>query len=110
MLHVRFEDRRGALVVTPLAGRLDASVAPEFRDAARASVTGRRLVVVSLAHVRSADASGLAALVSILRVMPPGGELRIANASPRVRALLAATRLDELFPADEDLSSSPDAP
>jgi anti-sigma B factor antagonist len=100
MLHVRFQERRGALVVTPLAARLDATVAPEFRDAVCASAAGRRLVVLSLAHVRSADASGLAALVAIQRAMPPGGELRIVDAGPRVRALLAATRLDELFPAD----------
>jgi anti-anti-sigma factor len=100
MLHVRFEERRGALVVTPLAVRLDASVAPEFRDAVRPSAAGRRLVVISLAHVRSADASGLAALVSIHKALAPGGELRVADAGPRVRALLAETRLDELFPAD----------
>jgi anti-anti-sigma factor len=102
MLHVRFEERRGALVVTPLAPRLDAAVAPEFRDAVCPSAAGRRLVVVSLAHVRSADASGLAALVAIQQAMAPGGELRIANAAPRVRALLSATRLDELFPSDPE--------
>jgi anti-anti-sigma factor len=96
MLHVRFEERRGALVVTPLAGRLDADVAPEFRDAVCASAAGRPLVVVSLEHVRSMDASGLAAL----KAMPPGGELRLARVSPRVQALLAVTHLDELFPAD----------
>jgi anti-anti-sigma factor len=100
MLHVRFEERRGALVVTPLAVRLDATVAPEFRDAVCASAAGRRLVVISLSHVRSADASGLAALVAIQKALAPGGELRIAGAGPRVRALLAATRLDELFPAE----------
>jgi anti-anti-sigma factor len=109
MLHVRFEERRGALVITLLAARLDAAVAPDFRDAACPMAAGRRLVVVSLAHVRSADASGLAALVAIQRVMAPGGELRIAHASPRVQALLAATRLDELFPA-ADAEPAADTP
>lgn len=108
MLHVRFEERRGALIVTPLAARLDAAVAPEFRDAVCPTAAGRRLVVVSLAHVRSADASGLAALVAVHRTMAPGGELRIANAAPRVQALLAATRLDEVFPADPEPAA--DAP
>lgn len=105
MLHVRFEERRGALVVTPLAARLDASVAPELRDAVRPSAAGRRLMVISLAHVRSADASGLAALVSIQQAMAPGGELRIADAGPRIQALLAETRLDELFPPDADAAA-----
>jgi anti-sigma B factor antagonist len=107
MLHVRFEERRGALVVTPLAARLDAAVAPDFRDAVCPSAAGRRLVVVSLARVRSADASGLAALVAIHRCMAPGGELRIANAGPRVRALLEATRLDELFPPALEPAADP---
>ncbi len=107
MLHVRFEERRGALVVTPLAGRLDAEVAPEFRDQVCALAAGRRFVVVSLAHVSSADASGLAALVSVLKAMAPGGELRLAHASPRVRALLAATRLDEVFPSDASTAALP---
>jgi anti-anti-sigma regulatory factor len=38
--------------------------------------------------------------------MAPGGELRIAHASPRVRALLASTRLDEVFPSFDDASSA----
>jgi anti-anti-sigma factor len=97
MLRVRFEEWRGALVATPLTGRLDAEAAPELRDIVSASAAGRRLLVVSLAHVRAVDPSGLAALVAIWRAMGPGGELRIAHAAPRVRALLEETRLDELF-------------
>ncbi len=104
MVQGRFEERRGALVVTPLVARLDAAVAAEFRDTVCAHAAGRRLVVVSFALVRSADASGLAALVSILKAMAPGGELRVARAGPRVRALLSSTRLDELFPADAEAS------
>ncbi len=52
------------------------------------------------------DASGLAALVSVLQRLAPGGELRIAHADPRIRALLASTRLDELFPSFEDATSA----
>jgi anti-anti-sigma regulatory factor len=52
------------------------------------------------------DASGLAALVAVLQRLGPGGELRIAHAHPRVRALLAATRLDELFPSFDDAASA----
>lgn len=104
MLHVRFEETRGALVVTPLARTLDAEIAPELRDVVGAMVGGRTLVVVSLAHVRSVDASALAALVSILQRMPPGGELRLVEAAPPVRALLSRTHLDEVLPTFEDSS------
>jgi anti-sigma B factor antagonist len=106
MLHVRFAETNGALIVTPLVPRLDAAAAQDFRATVGAAAAGRRLVVVSLSHVRSVDASGLAALVSVLQRMAPGGELRIAHAGPRVRALLASTRLDELFPAFEDATAA----
>jgi len=106
MLHVRFAETNGALTVTPLLRRLDAETAPDFRETVGAAASGRRLVVVSLSHVRAVDASGLAALVSVLQRMAPGGELRIAQADPRIRALLASTRLDELFPSFEDATSA----
>jgi anti-anti-sigma factor len=101
MLSVRFEETGDALVVTPLARRLDAAAAPELVALAGGWVRGRRLVVVSLAHVESADASGLAALVSLLQRMPPGGTLRLAHANARIRSLLQATYLDELLPAED---------
>jgi anti-sigma B factor antagonist len=106
MLHVRFEETRGALVVTPLARTLDARVATELRDTVGPPASRHVLVVISLAHVRSIDASALAALVSILKRMPPRGELRLVHAAPRVRALLALTRLDEVFPTFEDTSAA----
>lgn len=106
MLQVRFEEARGALVVTPLVDRLDAEAAPALRDAVCPMVAGRRLVVVSLSHVRGADASGLAALVAILQRMPPGGELRLAAVDARIAALLSVTRLDEVFPAFQDASAA----
>lgn len=108
MLHVRFDETDGALVVTPLVRRIDAEVAPALRDAVEPMLAAeRRLVVLSLAHVRSVDASGLAALVAILRLIPPGGELRLAHVAPSVRALLALTRLDEVFPTYEGASAQP---
>lgn len=106
MLHVRFAETNGALIVTPLVTHLDAGTALDFRTTVGAAVAGRRLVVVSLSHVRSLDASGLAALVSVLQRLGPGGELRIAHAGPRVRALLASTHLDELFPSFDDATSA----
>jgi hypothetical protein len=40
--------------------------------------------------------------VAALKRMAPGGELRLAGASPPVRALLAATHLDVVFPVFDD--------
>lgn len=106
MFHVRFEEARGALVVTPLVRRLDAEVAPELRAAVVEAAHGRPLVVLSLRHVRDVDASGLAALVSILKSLAPGGELRLAHVPPRAAALLALTHLDEVLPTYGDASDA----
>jgi anti-sigma B factor antagonist len=102
MLHLRFEQRDGTLIVTPLALRLDAESALELRARVAEQARGRRRVVVSLEHVTSIDGSALAALVSILKAMDPMGELRLAHVAPPIRALLVRTHLDELFPPFDD--------
>ncbi|HEX9242921.1 MAG TPA: STAS domain-containing protein [Anaeromyxobacter sp.] len=109
MLHVRFEQLGDALVVTPLARRLDAAAAAAFVAAVREQVRHRPRVVVSLAHVVAVDASGLAALVAVHQLMPPGSELRLAHAPAAARALLEATSLDHLFPAFDDAAAALDA-
>ena len=106
MLHVRFEQSGAALVVTPLAARLDASVAGSFVSAVEDHVRTRALVVISLVHVATLDASGLAALVRVHQAMPPGSELRLAHVPPTVHALLEATSLDHLFPAFQDAAAA----
>ncbi|HEX9306830.1 MAG TPA: STAS domain-containing protein [Anaeromyxobacter sp.] len=97
MLQVRFEQSELTLIVTPITPRLDAAVALEFRDALLGPARERSAVVVDLVHVAWIDASGLAALVSVMKAMRPGTELRLARATPAVRALLARTGLDEVL-------------
>lgn len=106
MVHASSDIQGDALVVTPTTRRLDASAAVGFADALRALVRDRPLVIVSLAHVEAMDASGLAALLAVLQAMPPGGRLRLASPRPPVRALLAATSLDELLPAFDDVPAA----
>jgi anti-sigma B factor antagonist len=106
MLPARFEETRGALVVTPLVRRLDADAAPALREVVGERARGRAVVVLSLAHVRAVDASGLAAIVSVLKRMAPGGELRIARPCGPLRALLARTHLDLVFPLFDDEASA----
>ena len=104
MLRARFEEARGALMVTLLVRRLDAEAAVELRRLVAGRARGRALLVVSLAHVDHVDCSGLAGLVSLLKQMAPGGELRLASAPPSVRQLLVATHLDQVFPTFDDAS------
>jgi anti-sigma B factor antagonist len=105
MLNATFEEKGGVLLVTPLVD-LDAEAAPAFRDVVGERARGRDRVVLSLAHVAIVDCSGLAGLVSVLKRMAPGGELRLAEASRSVRALLAATQLDAVFPVYEDAEAA----
>jgi anti-anti-sigma factor len=106
MLQARFEEDAGALVVTPLVRDLDAEVAPELRRLLADRAGGRACVVLSLVHVRRIDCSALAVLVAVLKRMPPGSELRVVGATGSVRALIAATHLDELFPLFDDRAAA----
>jgi anti-anti-sigma factor len=105
MLDARFEDAACALLVTSLRD-LTADAAPELCRALGERARGRSLVVVSLHEAARVDCSGLAALVSVLKKMPPGGELRLAGANEEVRALLAATHLDLIFPLFKDAAAA----
>ena len=89
---------RDALVFTPDVRRLDAMVAGEFRQSAVAAVGTHTRMVVVLTDVKSMDSSGLGALVSLLKALPPGGKLLLVGAQPAVRSLLTVTRLDKVFP------------
>ena len=106
MLDARFEETRGALLVTPLASWLDAEAAVELREIVGERARDRAVVVLSLSHVAAMDCSGLAGLVSVLKRMAPGGELRIVGATAAMRALLAANHLDEVFPLFEDIRAA----
>ncbi|HEX9399082.1 MAG TPA: STAS domain-containing protein [Anaeromyxobacter sp.] len=97
MLEVSFEESEFALIVTPLAARLDAAIALELREALVGPARERGALVVDLVHVAAIDASGLAALVSVMKAMRPGGELWLARVTPPVRAVLARTGLDQVL-------------
>jgi anti-anti-sigma factor len=96
----------GALVVKPDVRCLDAEAAARLRQIVEPLARGRSLLVLSLAGVESIDPSGLAVLVWILKRMSPGGELRLESPSASVRALLAATHLDELFRLADDSTTA----
>lgn len=98
-MDVEFKQANGVLVVTPRINRLDAQAAAAFRGAVGERLQGARLVVVSLAHITFIDSSGLAALISVLKRVPAGGQLRLAQPNSAVRSLLALTRLEKVLPS-----------
>lgn len=105
-MDIQFEEMQGALVVTPRIKRLDALVAVEFRTAVIPRVEKARLVVLSCADIAFMDSSGLAALISVLKRLPAGGQLRLAAPSSSVRSLLALTRMDKVLPIHDSVAEA----
>ncbi|MFO0756874.1 MAG: STAS domain-containing protein [Byssovorax sp.] len=94
------------LVMTPILERLDAVSAGELREIVKPRLHRRILVVMDLSHVQSIDSTGLGVLVSLLKALPRGGQLRLVHVTRSVRSLLSLTRLDRIFRIFEDV---PDA-
>ncbi len=102
----RVEERGGALLVTPEGARLDAAAATAFRAEVGDRAQGRAVVVLDLSAVTFVDSSGLAALISVLKRLAPGGALRLAAPGEAVRSLLKITRLEKIFPAFPDVEKA----
>lgn len=86
------------IVVTPRGRRLDAHVAPEFRDSlARLIASGRRQIIINLEHVQFIDSSGLGVFVTAYRLMGDVGTLKVCGLTDSVRAMFELTRLDHVI-------------
>lgn len=104
MLEVQRE--RGVTVVAPTAPRLDAAVAPAFRqEVVRLVEGGDTRLVLDLDRLSFLDSSGLGAMVSILKALGQRGTLVVCNVKGPVLALFQLTRMDKVFaivPTRED--------
>lgn len=95
---VDVEEVGNALVITPRFHRLDAAVAPAFRDLLEPRLRERRLVVFALGNIQVMDSSGLGSLVSLLKLLPAGGVVRLAEVNTALKKLLTQTRLNNVLP------------
>jgi anti-sigma B factor antagonist len=96
--HVDVAELHNALVIRPRFRRLDAAVAPAFRDHLMPLLRDRHLVVFALGDIEFMDSSGLGSLVALLRLLPAGGVVRLAEASPALEKVLVRTRLNNVLP------------
>jgi anti-sigma B factor antagonist len=89
--------------VVALTGELELATAPRLRQEVVSLVgEGHTRVVLDLSRVDFVDSVGLGIIVSALkRIRGRGGELVVAGAVPRVRALFELTRLDEIIELHE---------
>ena len=87
--------------------RLDALSAPDFKARMAGALTGAApRVVLDLSSVSFIDSAGLASILSLVKGLPEGGDLRIAGARDAVRAVFRLTRLDKVLPLHDDLDEA----
>lgn len=96
-LAVRRVERQDGVGVA-VAGEVDAYTAPTMLTKLLAAVEQDPRLTVDLAAVTFMDSQGLAVLLRVRQeVERRGGELRLAQVSPRVLRLLQLTRMDTVF-------------
>jgi len=91
----------GAATVIEANGRLDMVAAPQLKVLIQGAVTeGEIPVVIDLSGITFMDSTGLAALISGLRITrQAGSDLRIAGATAQVLSVLQMTGIDRIFQA-----------
>ena len=103
---VAVQRERGVAVVAPTVKRLDATVAPAFKqEVVRLIEGGDTRLLLDLGGVQFLDSSGLGAIVSILKALGNRGTLAVCNVQGAVLALFQLTRMDRVFalhPTRED--------
>lgn len=91
----------GVAVVAPTMRRLDAAVAPAFKQAVVKVIEGgESRLVLDLAQVEFLDSSGLGAMVAILKALGGKGGVAVCNAKGAVLTLFKLTRMDKVFPIE----------
>lgn len=79
-------------------GRIDSSVAIQFKDGMRELVLpDARRIVLDLGAVEFIDSSGLGAIVAAMKAMGSGQRLDLAALTPVVDKVFRMTRMDTIF-------------
>jgi len=94
--------------VVAVTGELELATAPRLRQQVVSLIGGGRAqLVIDLSGVDFIDSVGLGVVVGALkRCRTHGGDLMVAGAVPRVRALFEITRLDEIIDLHPDLATA----
>ena len=96
-VEARFDGTNLALTVT--ASRLDASSAPGFKKEIEALwQPGVACVSADLSHLDFIDSSGIGALLSLYkRLPPPNQSVKLLQVRPAVQAVIELLRLHRIF-------------
>ncbi len=92
------EDQRGVQVVHIDEGRLDASLAADFKHEMIEMIdSGQRRLVLDLSAVNFIDSSGLGAIVAVLKHLGHDGSLVVSGLRHNTLAMFRLTRMDHVF-------------
>ena len=93
----------GTTVAKLEGARLDAACAETVKSELKHIVDqGNRHLVVDFENVQFMDSSGLGALVGVLKMMGPGGQVEIINPSSSVLKVMKLTRMNKVFKIHEN--------
>jgi anti-anti-sigma factor len=82
----------GRLTIGPMCGKIATLTDELLRE-------GKRTIIFDLAGVTRLDSTGMGYFISSYKkIAAVGGEMRMAGANGRVRAVFRISRLDTLFP------------
>lgn len=96
-----------SILVTIEEARLDAALAPKFKDYACSlfGESGTNLIL-DISKVEFMDSSGLGALVSVLKTMNGQGSIKLVGVQSLVEDLLRLTRMDRIFSSYETVEAA----
>lgn len=98
-MNIDFNLAQGVTLARVLDRQLDAAGAPDFKARVGSRLeTGPPRLVLDLSAVELVDSTGLSAILSAFRRLPPnGGRLALAGCRKPVVELIKLTRLDRIL-------------
>lgn len=94
--------------ITVEEARLDAAIATAFKDRMRdAMAGGGGAVTLDLSRVLFMDSSGLGAVITVLKTMPNGRDLRLWGLTANVIRVFRLTHMDSVFTILDDKTLPP---
>ena len=97
-MNIEMEAQSQVLVARVRDARIDANAAADLKAKLIERVDqGSHRIVLDLTAVQFVDSTGLGAMLSVLKRLPPAGGLALAGCQGPVAELVKLTRLDRVF-------------
>jgi anti-sigma B factor antagonist len=95
------------IIITPHIDRLDGDGSGELQDELLGAVArGHTRILLDLGGVAFIDSMGLAAILTALKQMGDGGDLRLCAPRPEVRSVIELARLHRVVPVYDTLADA----